>query len=42
MPTGNRRTFEVAWKPTVAVRTMPHRDALIAAQRNTAEYSMTV
>eukprot|EP00439_Symbiodinium_sp_Y106_P063135 s1202_g9.t1 len=39
MPTGNRRTFEVAWKPTVAVRTMPHRDALIVT---TAEHGLEI
>ena len=32
MPTENRRSFEVVRKPMVAVRTLPHKDALIAAQ----------
>ncbi|CAE7212001.1 IRX7 [Symbiodinium sp. CCMP2456] len=39
MPTGNRRTFEVVWKPTVAVRTMPHKDALIVT---TAEHGLQI
>ncbi|CAE7389586.1 IRX7 [Symbiodinium pilosum] len=39
MPTENRRSFEVVRKPVVAVRTMPHKDALIVT---TAEYGRFV